>query len=230
MAKALQIAAAFERIAEVETGQGLAGAQLMKLLYYTQAITLAETGAPLFEGRFESWTHGPVEPAVWTFMQQNATDWRWRLHGEEPQMSDDIWERLRGVYRVFGVLNAAELSLATRAERPWLRAHEGVKWADASREPIGDAVIRDFYAELLGDGEDAAQELGLKSEQDSPAWSIPYHLGVNLKRLSGHPFFDDATSRQWRVALGLGEVPDQWSENDFRPLERTARELRAPST
>ena len=225
MPRALQIVGALERIAEIETGQSLSPAQAMKLLYYVQAIALAEDGHPQFDGTFEAWTHGPVEPEVWRFMSEHP-DWRRLLMAEAPQLPEDAWERLREVYRVFGGLNAWELSQATHAERPWARARNGTRWDSQSHQPITETAIRDFYAEIVDDGEDAARELQLSPEEGVPGWALAYRLGVNLKRLAGHPFFDDEKSRRLRSALGLAEIPDRWTGDDFRPLEHTASELR----
>jgi uncharacterized phage-associated protein len=73
MRKPLEIAAALEQIAEIESGEPLHVTSLMKLMYYVQGITLAETGKPLFLGGFEAWTHGPVEPSVWQFVANNRS-------------------------------------------------------------------------------------------------------------------------------------------------------------
>lgn len=39
--------------------------RLQKLLYFSQAWTLAWTGKPLFDSDFEAWPDGPVEREVW---------------------------------------------------------------------------------------------------------------------------------------------------------------------
>lgn len=226
MTQVLQIAAALERVSEVESGQSVSFMHLMKLLYYAQAITLAQTGAPLFDGAFQAWTHGPVEMSLWKLRADHKADWLRMLATQVPQMSDAAWEHLRGVYHVFGSLNGTALSQATHVERPWVRARKDLRWDQPSQEPISETAMRDFYAEIIDDGEDALRELGLPLEEGLPAWALAYRVGVNLKRLVGHPFFDGARSREWRSALGLADVPDRWSEDDFRPLERSARDLR----
>jgi hypothetical protein len=45
----------------------------------------------------------------------------------------------------------------------------------------------------------------------NPLTSLFFVSGVNVKRLADHPFFDDATSRELRRAMGLAGAID-WSE------------------
>jgi uncharacterized phage-associated protein len=218
MPQALEIAAALERIAEVENGQGLTPMELLKLAYYAQAVALVETAEPLFEGRFEAWTHGPVEPEIWRFTNRTP-HWREELAKHRVQLSDDAWALLRAVHSVFGGLNAFQLRGATHTERPWLRARAGKTWDEPSDDPISQTSILDFYAEVIEDGEDVMAQLKISPEPEGPWWALPYRLGVNVKRLAGHPFFDDAASRDLRRAMGLGEFPDDWTGLEFRPLD-----------
>ena len=48
--------------------------QLQKLVYYSQAWTLAWDGVPLFPERIEAWRLGPVVPAIWRRDDGPASD------------------------------------------------------------------------------------------------------------------------------------------------------------
>jgi uncharacterized phage-associated protein len=230
--KAIEVAAAFELLAEVEGGQDLGPTQILKLLYYGQALYLTEKGCPLFDGKFEAWTHGPVEPTVWQFIRDHGgrTGWREHLVSMRVQLPDETWEHVRDVFKVFGGLAPIQLSNAAHAELPWLEARDGKRWDERSDQMIDECAIRDFYAEVLDDGMDVMQELLIAPEPDAPAWALPYRLGVNIKRLVGHPFFNDAFSRDLRRKVGLAEFPDDWRGFDFSPLPLTAEELGSHQT
>lgn len=226
MPEPLHIASAFERLAEIEDGQGLTSMQLLKLLYYSQAISLVETGEVMFDGLFEAWTHGPVEPNVWRYIDRTP-DWRQSLMDRQPQLSEETWGRIRAVRNIFGGLDAHALSRATHAERPWAKARDGLSWDQRSSRPISITAIRDFYSELIEDGEDVMAQIGIAPEKDAPWWELPYRIGVNVKRLREHPFFDGHLSREIRKAIGLEDVPDDWSSFTFQPLNISASDLRS---
>ena len=40
--------------------------KLQKLVFYSQAYSLASTGKPLFEDRIEAWANGPVVPSLFS--------------------------------------------------------------------------------------------------------------------------------------------------------------------
>jgi len=229
LTKAIEVAAAFELLAEVEGGQDLGPTQILKLLYYGQALSLTEKGRPLFDGKFEALPHGPVEPTVWQFIRDRGggfrTGWREHLVSMRVQLPDETWEIVRDVFKVFGGLTPIQLSNAARAELPCLEARDGKRWDGRSDQMIDECAIRDFYAEVLDDGMDVMQELLIAPEPDAPAWALPYRLGVNIKRLVGHPFLNDAFSRDLRRKVGLAEFPDDWRGFDFSPLPLTAEEL-----
>ena len=211
MFRPIDIAAGLERVAEVLSDRRLDPAVLPKLMYYAQGITLAESGQPLFAGGFEAWTHGPVEPEFRTFIDRHGLGWTDELRKIRPQIDDHSLELLRDVWHVFGKWSACELSEATHAEGPWLRAREGLAWDHPSRPAIDNAWIHDFFADVIETGEDLMADLGISPEPDAPRWRRPFELGVNLKRLSGHPLLDDRQSRNLRVRMGYGEFPEDWS-------------------
>ena len=48
-----------------EAGDSITHLKLQKLIYYSQAWSLALNGIALFEEDFEAWAHGPVIPEVY---------------------------------------------------------------------------------------------------------------------------------------------------------------------
>ncbi|MCA3642240.1 MAG: DUF4065 domain-containing protein [Methylobacterium sp.] len=48
-----------------KSGWTVSNLQLQKLLYLAQMIHMGRTGAPLFNGQFQAWDYGPVEPSIY---------------------------------------------------------------------------------------------------------------------------------------------------------------------
>jgi uncharacterized phage-associated protein len=209
MASSLDIAAEIQDIAETHSGDALSPGQLQKVMFYAHALSLALDGEPLFAEPFEAWTHGPVEPASWAEGKSDPSFSRRRTR--RSQMPDAMRHRLRGAVIVFGGLSTIELSNATHAERPWIDAREGLRPDAASTRTLDTTLIRDWYGHLIEEGSDAMADLGLSPPEGEESWLPAYRTAVNLRRLSGHPFFDEARSRDLRRQLGHDAVPADWS-------------------
>jgi uncharacterized phage-associated protein len=196
-------------------------------MYYAQGLALAETGRPLFEGKFEAWTHGPVEPDVRSFIDAHGEAWREELARRTLQLDDWSVGLLKDVWQVFGRWTPSELSEATHSEMPWRKARDGAGWDQPSRPLIDEISLHDFFADVIETGEDLMADLKISPEPDAPSWRKPYELGVNLKRLAGHPMFDDRLSRGLRKRMGYGEFPEDWSNVDFGEYGLGLDEIRA---
>lgn len=118
--------------------------QLQKLLYYSQAWSLAWTGKPLFGDEIEAWAKGPVIRNVWAARKYEdfiVTD-------DGVELSDDEREIVDAVYQHYGSNGGAALSLMTHAELPWVEARDGLPAGAASTSPVSQATMRRFYTKV----------------------------------------------------------------------------------
>lgn len=221
---ALQAAAAMVVVARLEGGQHPTAEQIHKLLYFAQGLTLAEGGERMFAGHFIAAPQGPILAEFASFVAEGPADWWRRIKGHGLEFEVEGWHRIREVYLTFGRLNAFELTQASKAGTPWLKARGELAWYDRSAPEITDRDMKVHFAEMIEFGEDALIDLGVTSSPGQPEWAAAYKMAVNLKFLTNHPFFDDAEARRLRVALRFPEVPEDWSHLDTSPLEKSGRD------
>ncbi len=133
--------------------------QLQKLLYYAQGWSLGRRGRPLFDARFEAWTHGPVVPEVYpkfAAFKSSAIDPGLGLDGselsaEDRQFVDWIW----GGYGRYSPWRLREM---THAEPPWLSARLNTDHSESSKAPITRASMQSYFRSLH---EQACRKSGL---------------------------------------------------------------------
>jgi uncharacterized phage-associated protein len=127
--------------------------KLQKLVYYSQAWSLAWDGTPLFGDAIEAWEHGPV---VRTLFEHHRGQ-RWirdldagsdeALTGIQPDTIDAVLERYAG-------LSAEVLSELTHAEDPWRQARRQPDPRIIAPEALC-TYYREVLANVLAEGEDA---------------------------------------------------------------------------
>ena len=107
-----------------EAGSYLSLAKLQKLLYFAQARHLAAFGRPLFPGRFEAWSHGPVLRSVYNRFEKYG----WRNIDEQvykPELPHETERFLKDVLDDLGGLDARALEAMTRRDDAWIAARQG---------------------------------------------------------------------------------------------------------
>ncbi|MET7241919.1 hypothetical protein ABZT49_00980 [Methylobacterium sp. EM32] len=204
MPGAWNAAAALHRIAVEESGEGLSRARTGGLLYYAQGISLATTGEPLFEATFRPTGYGFE---IREFDERSGPWWHIPDSIEPGALAGS--RILREVLQVFGPLNAQALAGAIRSEAPW-RTVGGER---RERALVSQTEIHDHFAEMLDDGRDIIDELGLPTYPDRPSWEQAYRVAVNVKCLAGHPLFNETESRTLRRKLDLEDLPDDWDHD-----------------
>jgi uncharacterized phage-associated protein len=204
MPGAWNAAAALHRIAVEESGEGLSRARTCGLLYYVQGISFATTGEPLFEATF--WPTG-YGFEIREFDERSGPWWHIPESVEPGVLAES--RILREVLQVFGPLNALALASAIKSEAPWRTSTTG----RPVPTPVPQAEIHDHFSEMLDDGRDVVDELGLTTYPDRPAWEQAYRVAVNVKCLAGHPFFNGTESRTLRRTLDLEDLPDDWDHD-----------------
>jgi uncharacterized phage-associated protein len=122
---------------------------LLKLAYIAHGFVLAKFDRPLLDERVEAWQYGPVVPSIYHAL---------KAYGNQPVdtqvpgsqvkygFGDDESETMRDVARIYGKYRATVLSSATHAPgTPWYETWN----AEGKSAPIPDALIRDFYRQIL---------------------------------------------------------------------------------
>lgn len=122
--------------------------QLQKLVYYTQAWSLAWDGRPLFQDNVEAWRAGPCTWAVHhASLEREVTDEQAvsALTAEERATVD-------AVYDYYGDYTGNALSDRTHAEAPWLEARGDLPPSANSNNVISHRLMRRFFSQQAATG------------------------------------------------------------------------------
>jgi uncharacterized phage-associated protein len=133
-------AAAFLIAEQCAAGRPIDKMQLQKLLYLAQGAHLELWGRQAFEGSFQAYTRGPVEPAVERTYRNVSpgTDPIDRVVGGDPKaLTPEEADTLRLVLHHYGSWTGPNLErLVKRPGSPWQKARGGLAPDASSREPI----------------------------------------------------------------------------------------------
>src|SRR5262249_4972182 len=148
-AASLDVARYFIHLASPEEREDvdcLCHLRLQKLLYYAQGWHLAAYGKPLFAGRIEAWTNGPVVRDVYP----HFADFKYRsipptqgsqsvaLSPKETEFVQSIWEG----YKQY---SATALRDKTHREPPWQGARRGLAPHEKASVEITHESLRAYF-------------------------------------------------------------------------------------
>lgn len=123
--------------------------KLQKLVYYSQAYSLATTGLSLFPEDFEAWTNGPVSLELFNRHRGRFTIRKEELLISLPERCATLeYEQVKIIKEVcakLGNLTGNQLSERTHKEDPWIRARIGISANQGSEEIISKKSMRDYY-------------------------------------------------------------------------------------
>lgn len=126
--------------------------KLQKLLYYAYAWTLVfhnesadNLDNKLFDEDIEAWVHGPVISKVYGEYKKYGYNQITEPPSTKPIFTEEIEDTLNQVWEAYGDLNGNQLEAITHEEEPWKEAREGLNPLDASREPLNDETIFNYY-------------------------------------------------------------------------------------
>jgi len=125
--------------------------KLQKLLYYSQAWSMALKDKPLFNEKIEAWVHGPAIRDVYV---------AYKNFGFEPIIEsvseDDLIEIKNGtkklldeVWRVYGKYDGQYLEFLTHNEKPWQEARVGIEDLASSSNEITLDSMKIYYSNLI---------------------------------------------------------------------------------
>ncbi len=123
--------------------------KLQKLVYYSQAHSLATTGLSLFPEDFEAWTNGPVSLELFNRHRGRFTIRKEELLISLPERFATLeYEQVKIIEEVcakLGNLTGNQLSERTHKEDPWIRARICISANQGSEEIISKKSMRDYY-------------------------------------------------------------------------------------
>jgi len=153
--------------------------KLQKLLYYTQAWSLAWGRGPMFPEAIEAWENGPVVPEVSReHPHRFSVD---TVHGDALRVAADPVRRatITDVLNFYGERSGQALSDLTHTELPWRLTREvaGVVDGDHCNAEIDRGLIERYYEALANNqhlDEDAERRLAQnRLNQQGPLRSQP---------------------------------------------------------
>ena len=130
-----------------ERGEVLTNLKLQKLLFYSQAWSLALNGQALFDEDFQAWIHGPVLPSQYARFK----DFSWHpitMEVERPVIDTDTTGFLGDIIDEFGSESAVALELMTHREQPWIEARGNLPPFVPSEAKIPKTSMQNFYRQL----------------------------------------------------------------------------------
>jgi uncharacterized phage-associated protein len=187
---------------------------LDKLSYYAQCFWLALHRERLFEDEIRAWRHGPVIRSIYD---------AYREHGAQPIIPTGrpaiiekaIEEFLESVVIFFGGYTAIQLSNATHAEEPWIKARKGYSRRDNSDVLMPVDFLRSYYCRLISDGELALSQHELLDVVPEPRWAAYYVAGISRRLMQSHPLYHASLAKRLLEPVPeLGTLADDF----FSPI------------
>jgi uncharacterized phage-associated protein len=218
-ASAIQLASWVVRYRS-DNGAPIDPVTLQKMLYYAQAFHLARHGDVLLRERFKAWTWGPVIPQVWHHFHSNPGELvRPIISNHTASIAISTQTELKDVVDYFSRYNTFEISDATHHEDPWVEARQGLDDGKHSDRIISIENIRQYYAELLSDGEEAFSRHEALDIIPEPRLGYYYEAGICIRKMTRHPFYRMGLAEALHFPVPL-EPP--WPPNLFDPPTRRA--------
>jgi uncharacterized phage-associated protein len=129
--------------------------KLHKILYYTQAWSLAFERGRLFDEDFQAWVHGPVSRQIYDRFRDQKTMYsylsRFDAQNFNPaNLREDERAHIDAVLEVYAPYTGDQLEELTHREQPWINARINVPAFSRSENLIADEDMRSFYKQRLG--------------------------------------------------------------------------------
>lgn len=127
----------------------LTAMKLQKLVYYSQAWSLAWTEEPLFDEEIEAWANGPV---VRSLFDQHKGMFKVSVqnipNGDSSALTADEKDSIDRVLKFYGAKSPQWLSDLTHSEDPWKNARKGIPDHVRDNTVISKASLLEYYASL----------------------------------------------------------------------------------
>jgi len=118
--------------------------KLQKLVYYSQAFSLALDDQPLFKEDFEAWTYGPVCREL--YEQHRGVFLVSAVKENLKEIPEKQRSRINDALKKYGSFDGVRLSEITHAEPPWVEARKRHHpTSGLCREVITQESMKQFY-------------------------------------------------------------------------------------
>jgi uncharacterized phage-associated protein len=121
--------------------------KLQKLVYYSQAWSLAWEDRPLFDERIEAWVNGPVVPALYEWHRGKFSISSWPK-GDPNCFPPEDSSTIDAVLEFYGRQSSQWLSDLTHSEEPWITARRGLGQTQRGNSEITLASMAEYYSGL----------------------------------------------------------------------------------
>ena len=134
----------------IKTCQEITPLALQKILYYSQAFSMAFFGDTLFQDDCEAWVHGPVYPKIYNKYKNFG------LYNIDIEIIDDVdeiideekRELIDVVIKCFGYYNGKALEKMTHYEEPWVNSRRGLLHSEKSKSIIPKESIEKYFLKV----------------------------------------------------------------------------------
>lgn len=125
MITAHDIANAFIKLHDSDSGDVLTNLKLQKLVYYTQGFHLALFDAPLFNEDLVAWEHGPVVADLYHELKGFGSSEVIIEDAINTEIDTDKMDLINEINKVYGQFSAWKLRDMTHNESPWQSTESG---------------------------------------------------------------------------------------------------------
>ncbi|TVO78453.1 Panacea domain-containing protein [Sedimenticola selenatireducens] len=130
--------------------------KLQKLLYYVQGWHLAFYKAPLFEGKFQAWVHGPVNREIYDrfrhekslYSTVDTSDLRLGYSSSQNLSAASI-QHINSVLDTYGCFTGDQLEYMTHQEDPWVQARGDLESSARCESEIDERTMATYYSSRL---------------------------------------------------------------------------------
>jgi uncharacterized phage-associated protein len=125
--------------------------KLQKLVYYSQAWSLAWDEKPLFKEEIQAWANGPVCPDLYYAHQGKFEIERVDISGNTNKLSSEHKKNIDIVLKGYGKKTGSYLSELTHREGPWMESRKGLAPNERGNKVIHHDLMAEFYRGLLSE-------------------------------------------------------------------------------
>lgn len=128
----------------LEQRGAMSAMKVQKLVYYSQAWSLAWDGQPLFQEALEAWKDGPVSPALYAVHRGEFQLTSCTFAGGQPLPAKSR-ANVDAVLKCYGAESGDKLGDMTHAETPWTEARNGAPLGAFGNNAIGHEAMMLCY-------------------------------------------------------------------------------------
>jgi uncharacterized phage-associated protein len=121
--------------------------KLQKLVYYSQAWSLAWDDRPLFREQIEAWANGPVVPELFRLHRGQFEISEWPA-GNPANLTQPERDTIGAVFAFYGDRSPQWLSDLTHMEKPWKLARAGLAPGERGNQLISLESMQEYYSSL----------------------------------------------------------------------------------